>query len=462
MVKNKKRRLSPWWSLLIALEVLVAVWLVLEVGLRIAVEIPLKTDFYSSIPRDQVRQRQADVGVRTTQGSGWTHLGWIADPDRESYRIQRQDGENWIEIATTRFGSCLLRGTGGAYRVLAVANDTVRLRILSNVDIRTQNFSPPPVYMPSIDGDWQLLFKPQKSGYYINDHTVYQDAAGDWRLIGITSKTNGDYNEEKYFAVGVSKDMPPANGMREDAPVADFGDLAWAPYVMNETGKYYMFWSPHRLEMMTSADGISWGNHKTVMPEPYHKFFRDAMIIRVAGGQWLMYSTARGLFFSQVDLYQSFNLREWQYIGTALSTGWGSERNSPFASTESPFVLQYKDRYYLSITYNNDTLFWNGLLLPFKIWLDKDSYNDTLVFDSDNPYDFGTYSGPGNAPTLLTRLKAHAAEYVYVQAKDTWYITTAGWPWVATLTSGEAAIAPLKWEPAPQALPAAPDDNVPQ
>jgi len=30
-----------------------------------------------------------------------------------------------------------------------------------------------------------------------------------------------------------------------------------------------------------------------------------------------------------------------------------------------------------------------------------------------------------------------------------WYITTAGWPWVATLTSGEVAVAALKWEPAP-------------
>ena len=42
--------------------------------------------------------------------------------------------------------------------------------------------------------------------------------------------------------------------------------------------------------------------------------------------------------------------------------------------------MQYKDRYYLSVTYNNDTFFWNGLLLPFKIWLDRDSYNDNSHF----------------------------------------------------------------------------------
>ncbi len=446
MTEQKKTGDSWVWKLIISIEVVLAVWLVLEIGLRVYVESPLLTDFYSSIPKNMVHERQAEVGIRTTQGPGWTHLGWIADPDSETYRIDRQDGESWQEVETAQFGSCLLHETGGSYRVLAVGKKSGRLRLIGDVDTRMTDNSTPPLYKPVISGPWQLLFKPHDSGYYINDHAVYQDAVGDWRLVGITSKTDGDYNQEKYFAVGTSKDMPPSGGMQESAPVADFGELAWAPDVITEKGTYYMFWSPHRLERMTSADGITWGNKETVMPAPYHKFFRDAMIVKVTGGQWLLYSTARGLFFSEVDAYQSFNLKEWQYIGTALTSSWGSERNSPFASMESPFVMKYKERYYLSITYNNDTFFWNGLLLPFKIWLDRDSYNDTLIFSSANPYDFGNYSGKGNAPTLVTRLKAHAPEYVYVEDKDAWYITTAGWPWISSLTSGEAAIAPIRWE----------------
>lgn len=50
---------------------------------------------------------------------------------------------------------------------------------------------------------------------------------------------------------------------------------------------------------------------------------------------------------------------------------------------------------------------------------------------------------------LLTWLDTHAPEIVYHPDSDSWYITTAGWPWVATLTSGEVAVAPLNWEPAP-------------
>jgi len=198
---------------------------------------------------------------------------------------------------------------------------------------------------------------------------------------------------------------------------------------------------------MTAADGVTWRDHRVVLSAPMHKFFRDAMVLEAADGQWLLYTTARGAYFSRVDVYQSFDLDGWQFIGAALRSGWGSERNAIVASTESPFVVRYHDRYYLSLTYNNDSFFWPAVLLPLKVWLNRASYNDTLVFHSDNPYDFGTYRGTACAPSLLTRLAAHAAEIVHEPERDAWYITTAGWPWAATLTSGEVAVAPLQWEP---------------
>lgn len=194
---------------------------------------------------------------------------------------------------------------------------------------------------------------------------------------------------------------------------------------------------------MTSRDGIHWNNYSIIVKAPFNKFFRDCMIVQVSPDQWLMYTTARGKFFSQIDVYQSFNLIKWQYIRTALESSWGSERNSPFASMESPFVVQYNDHYYLSLTNNNDTLFIHGILLLLKIWLNKESYNDTLVFHSDNPYDFSVYKCKRNSPTLLTTLKAHAPEWTYEHTTKRWYITTCCWPWVATLTSGEVAIAPV-------------------
>jgi hypothetical protein len=427
-------------------EVVVCLWLLLEIGLRIYVESPLKTDFYGSIARGQVRDLQERFGIKIAGGAGWIHLGWIADPENETYIIENKFDGLWKKIGETNYGSFLVYDLSGKFRIIALAKNGRSSRILGEVSASTGKLIAP-IYKPVIAGPWKPLFRPETSGYYINDHTVFQDAEGNWRLLGITHRSDGNYSEEKYFASGFSAAFPPAEKMLESDPVADFGELAWAPDVIDDRGTYFLFWSPHRLERMMSKDGINWSDRKTVIQTPFNKFFRDAMIFRVTGGQWLLYTTARSLFFSQVDLYQSFDLEGWQYIGSALQTSWGSERNSPFASTESPFLMQYKGRYYLSITYNNDTFFWNGLLLPFKIWPDRASYNETLVFQSDNPYDFGVYRGKSNTSSLLTTLEAHAPEYVFVEEKDQWYITTAGWPWISTLTSGEVAYAPLTWEP---------------
>ncbi len=423
---------------------LLGLCLVFEIGERIYVEAPLKTDFYGSIPREKVRERQVEIGVKVASGQGWLHLGWIADPERETYRIEQLTAEGWKPIGEAKYGSFLLR-KGGTFRVLAVPKDGNSPRVIGEASGEIQE-GIPPVYIPRIAGPWRLLFRPQKWGYYVNDHTVFQDAEGNWRLIGITSKTNGDPNQEKYFAVGVSKEFPPASGMVEDEPVADFGELAWAPHVIHDGNKYRMFWSPHKLHQMESVDGIHWENHQVTISAPMHKFFRDPMVLQVAPGQWLLYTTARGAYYSRIDIYQSFNLTEWQYIRPALVSGWGSERNSPFASMESPFVVKYQGRYYLFFTYNNDSFFPHGILMLFKIWLNKESYNDTLVFHSDNPYDFGLYQGMNRSPTLLTRLRAHAPEIIYNPEDSSYYITTAGWPWAATLTSGEVAVAPLVWE----------------
>lgn len=424
--------------------IVIGLWLVLEVGLRVYVEHPLKTDFYGSIPRAQVREYQRTYGVQVAAGPGWAHLGWVADPDHESYRIKQYNGGVWQEVGRARFGSYVIRGEGRLYRVMAYPMQEGATRLIGEAKA-VPGSGTSPICAPEIAGPWRPVFRPSIYGSYINDHAFYQDAQGSWRLVGITSKSDGDFNAEKQFAVGLSRDFPPQVQMQEEGLVADFGELAWAPHVVVDKGIYSIFWSPHRLKRMISHDGITWEKKETVMHAPYHKFFRDAMVFKVTDGQWLLYATARGKFFSQVDLYQSFDLTGWQYIGTALDTGIGSERNSPFASTESPFVMHYRGRYYLSVTYNNDTFAWNGILMLFKIWLDRDSYNDTLVFHADNPYDFGMYRGRSHAPTLVAELKAHAPEYIYLPEHNAWYITTAGWPWVATLTRGEVAIAPLRW-----------------
>jgi hypothetical protein len=426
-----------------AVAVAIGMWLALELAVRTFIEWSLATDFYGSISREQVMEQQRRHGVYVARGVGWVHLGWIADPERESYRVERFETEAWRVVGRVRLGSFLSRESG-RFRVWAQPRRGDESRLLGEVEATTEA-AIAPVFIPEIAGPWRSLFRPSRTGDYVNDHTIYRDAAGDWRLLGITAKGRGDYSLETRFAHGVSADFPPADGMQEQEPVADFGEIAWAPHVVESDGRYHLYWSPHRLHRMTSADGVGWSDHSVVLPKPMHKFFRDAMILEAAPQQWLLYATARGAYFSRVDVYQSFDLEGWQYIGPALRTALGSERNAIFASTESPNVVPFARRYYLTVTYNNDSFFWTALLLPLKIWLRRKTYNDTLVFHSEHPYAFGVYRGRRGATSLVTRLEAHAPEIVHLPQTDAWYITTAGWPWAASLTSGEVAVAPLRW-----------------
>jgi len=48
-------------------------------------------------------------------------------------------------------------------------------------------------------------------------------------------------------------------------------------------------------------------------------------------------------------------------------------------------------------------------------------------------------------PGLVATLETHAPRLYRHPETGAWWITTAGWPWAATLTSAEVAVAPLAW-----------------
>jgi hypothetical protein len=225
------------WALVVA--AVLGIFGLLEVALRWLLGLGLATDFYGSIPREAVRERQAWHGVRVAAGPGWAHLGWIADPERENYRIERREGAGWRTIARVRFGSQLLRA-GGRYRVLAVARRGGAERLLGEAEVSVEGGAPP-LHRPRVAGPWRPLFRPERAGDYVNDHTLFRDARGRYRLLGISGPGRGDYRRERRFAHGVSEEFPPAAGMREDEPVADFGELAWAPAVVEQGGVFHLF-----------------------------------------------------------------------------------------------------------------------------------------------------------------------------------------------------------------------------
>ncbi len=421
-----------------------ALLLFMEIAVRIVIDLPVQTDFYSSIGKEDVARLQEKFGVRVNVGPDWAHLGWIANPATQRYAISSIDGSVETPVGEARFGSWLAEGLKPASRyVFRVRSSDGAFDRIVPLDTRGEGRGP--AVTPFIASPWRPVFRPRKTGDYVNDHTVYRTRDGTWHILGITAFGEGDYSKEKYFAHGISPSFPPADGamMEERDPVADFGRLAWAPHVIVED-RYRMWFSPHRAYAAQSPDGYDWKEDDERSFLPYHAQFRDPMVLKIADGQWLMYATARDGYYSSVDVYQSFDLEHWQYIRPALETGFGAERAGATATTESPFLLSHNGRYFLSVTYNNDSFFWNPLLLSMGVWLDRESYNETLVFAGTNPYSFGTYRGEKNAPSLAAVLRAHAPEYVYVDGK--WYITTAGWPWVASLTRGEVAVAELGWK----------------
>lgn len=439
--------LESWRTIaVLGVGVILVAWALIEVGLRVAVGWSLETDFYGSISRDDVRAQQERHGVQVAEGPGWAHLGWIADPERERYRIDRRTASGWETVARVRHGSLLVR-VAGRYRVRALSRRGGEARVVGEAEAEPEAGCAP-LHVPRIAGAWRLVFRPTKAGFYVNDHAIFRDAAGRFRLLGITDRSRGDFDAERRFAHGVSERFPPdaGAGMREEEPVADFGELAWAPFVVKHSGRYHLFWSPHRLEHMTSEDGVRWEGRRTAIRAPMHRFFRDASIVEVAPGQWLLHATGRGRWFSRVDAYQSFDLEGWQYIGPALRFRPGSERNSAFASTETPSVTRYEGRWYLTVTCNNDSRFWAPLLLLLRRWPDPPTYNDTLVLHADNPYRFGDYRGRRRTSSLIATLETHAPRLLRHPETGAWWITTAGWPWAATLTSGEVATAPIVWE----------------
>jgi hypothetical protein len=433
----------------IAFLILISLWIILEFVVQGVAQKGIETDFYGGISRSEVRGMQSRYGVKFATGSDWLHLAWIADPEKETYRIEhRQEGCEWSPIGGAKFGSWLGDLKAGDYRVIAVEKVSGTERKVDNVAVTAKKMPVPGYSVPRIASEWQSLFKPKDTGHYINDHCIYQDREGDWRLLGITSHTRGDYRREVYFASASGEIFPPKQVFAEDRKTADFGSLAWAPDVIEDEGTYHLFWSPHQLHHMESDDGIEWKNHRVIMTKPMHPFFRDAVVYRVAPRQWLLYATGRGKSFSRIDIYQSFDLVHWQYIRPAVRCAWGSEKNFVTGSMESPALVKQGGNYYLSTTYNNDSFFWTAILLQLGIILNRKGYNNTLMFGSHNPYDFGIYRGRRRTERLVGQLEAHAP--VYLRRGERWFVTTCGWPFAASLTGGEVAWAEMRWiEPHP-------------
>lgn len=280
--------------------------------------------------------------------------------------------------------------------------------------------------IPYIDGEYRPLFRPTVNGDYINDHCIIKKD-GKYHLFGISSRTSNPY-DERYFVHAAGERL---DGMFEELGVSvNRGTLAWSPCVVEKDEDYYMFYGPSPSSLAVSPDLFEWfGYPLKIEGEPVYAMHRDHFVLRKDDGEYIMYVTGikdrRGCISTAV----SRDLLHWQFCGYALTSGEDAPLTPAWGAMESPFVVKKDDWYYLFVTYTDCS---------------DDNYNNTLVFASKDPLNFGCYMGGEQAAVPVASLYAHAPEILEEGGKT--YITTCGWRSKPNPNPGCVSIAELKWK----------------
>lgn len=143
-------------------------------------------------------------------------------------------------------------------------------------------------------------------------------------------------------------------------------------------------------------------------------------------------TTVSGIYRKRgaVSCFSSNDLLNWQFEGFALTSGEDAPLKPAWGAFESPFVVKKDGMYFLFVTYTDS--------------VNNSTYNDTLVFCSDDPKSFGEYNGDGDGAKPITVLQAHAPEVLEYNGR--FYITTCGWNNKPTPNKGAVSIASLEWE----------------
>jgi beta-fructofuranosidase len=287
------------------------------------------------------------------------------------------------------------------------------------------------IYDPSIG---------ESAPWYINDHCFIQDTNGTWHMFGITHPEPADPLNEIHFAQATAKTLlqPPWEKQPfalTAAPEAPWHEVhLWAPCVIFHPDLYYMFscagdrdHSKYKTHLATSPHLKTWTRspNNPMVVDGFDE--RDPFIFRVKD-KWIMYYTATSKLDGGnhiVACVTSDNLLTWTNRRVVYTDPTVGSSGGP---TESPFVVQRGNSYYLFIG-------------------PRPGYDGTDVFVSKDPFHWDIQDKAGHIP-------AHAAEVVQ-NTDGKWYISRAGWG------RGGLYLAPLIWKDAPDKRGKTPTDHAP-
>lgn len=295
----------------------------------------------------------------------------------------------------------------------------------------------PAPLVPRIAREWKPLFIPKSSGCYINDHCILKGPDGAWHLFGITGTSElPNPEQERWFAHGQgSSSLWSDKPMHELDVVCNDGTRAWAPGVIGHDGRYFMFYGPSPTKLAVSRDLKHWMREDVVLAgAPLEACHRDHMVMQLEESTWLLYATGLDKAgMGVISIYISNDLRNWRFVRSALRTTGKAALSPAWGATESPFVFLHQGWYYLSITYTD---------------CNPANYQQTLIFRSLNPFDFGVFDADHPEQSVVQRLQAHAPEYLYDEKERSWHITTCGWRGFGLPHEGGVSIARLEWDAA--------------
>jgi hypothetical protein len=234
--------------------------------------------------------------------------------------------------------------------------------------------------VPQLRGDWWQLTTtyPDISPYEytpgdnkVCDFTIFRAADSSWQCIACVRGntypgshrflyrwqaehlTDSLWQPMGVFqSTGTDVEKPDGFGFTLDTAVYSAIGLLQAPHCVQHDGKYYLFYNNRGARCKISDDGLHWTDLKNDAGD--YKFFdmgRDLMVFDDTpySGKWIAYYTSGNKMPQYMAARTCSTLTGTWSEEKMVYDGWSNSRSPiyPNEFAESPFVVRYKDKYYL-------------------------------------------------------------------------------------------------------------------